>query len=106
MGIKAVLGRITYLRKKNYSINCATNNWMMVIGNGKAKEHKMMTEKIIELDQLLLPSNQMTKNEAAKFMKKRKNNNEGWITIGKNIKVIFQSGLTKHVYHYKCITMK
>ena len=85
LGIKAMLGRITYLRKKNYSINCATNNWMIVIGDGKARGHKMMTEKIIELDQLLLPSSQMAKNEAAKFMKKRKINNEGWITIGKKI---------------------
>ena len=42
----------------------------------------MMTGKLIELDQLLLPSNQMTKNEAEKFMKKTKNDNEGWITIG------------------------
>ena len=32
----------------------------------------MITEKINELDQLLLPASQMTKNEVAKFMKKDK----------------------------------
>ena len=42
-----------------------------------------MIEKIIELDQLLIPSIQMTKNEVVKFMKKTKKDNEGWITIGK-----------------------
>ena len=45
---------------------------MIVIGDGKSKGHKMMTDKIIELDQLLIPSSQMTKNEAPKFMKKDK----------------------------------
>ena len=45
----------------------------------------MMTEKINELDQLLLLASQMTKDEAAKFMKKIKNNNEGWITLGKKM---------------------
>ena len=45
----------------------------------------MMTDKIIELDQLLLPSSQMTNNEAAKFVKKTKNDNEGWITIRKKM---------------------
>ena len=43
---------------------------MIVIGDGKAKGHKMITDKIIELDQLLLPSSQMTKNEVAKFTDK------------------------------------
>ena len=37
----------------------------------------MTIDKIIELDQLLLPSSWMTKNEAAKFMKKTNNDNEG-----------------------------
>ena len=55
---------------------------MIVIGDGKARGYKMMIEKIIELDQLLIPSSQMTKNKAAKFMKKTKKYNEGWITIG------------------------
>ena len=45
----------------------------------------MMTDKIIGLNQLLLPSSHMTKNEATKFMKKTKNDNEGWITIGKKM---------------------
>ena len=83
--IKSMLGRVTDLRKKNCSVHCATNNWMIVIGDGKARGYKMMTDKIIELDQLLLPSSQMTKNEAVKFMKKTKNDNKGWITIGKKM---------------------
>ena len=58
---------------------------MIVIGVGKAKEHKMMTNKIIELDQLLISSSQTIKNEAVKFMKKTKNNNEGWITLRKKM---------------------
>ena len=45
----------------------------------------MMTDKIIELDQVLLPSSQMTKNEAAKFIKRTKNDNGGWTTIGKKM---------------------
>ena len=45
----------------------------------------MITEKINELDQLLLPTSQMTKNEAIKFMKKTKIDNEGWITLGKKM---------------------
>ena len=45
----------------------------------------MMTDKITELDQLLIPSNRMTKKEAKRFMKKTKANNEGWITLGKKI---------------------
>ena len=80
-----MLERMTDLRKKSCSVHCATNNWMIVIGDGKVRGHKMMTDKIIELDQLLIPSNQMTKNEAAKFMKKIKNNNKGWITLGKKM---------------------
>ena len=43
-----------------------------------------MTEKINELDQLLLPDSQMT-TEAERFVKKTKNNSEGWITIGKKM---------------------
>ena len=60
----------------------------------------MMTDKIIELDQLLIPSSQMTKKEAESFMKNTKVNNEGWITLGN--KPSFPSGLTGHVCHYKC----
>ena len=45
----------------------------------------MITEKVNELDQLLLLASHMTKNEAIKFMKKTKNYNEGWITLGKKI---------------------
>ena len=76
------------LRKKNYFVHYETNNWMIVIGDGKAMGHKMMTDKIIELDQLLIPSSQMAKNEAAKFVKRTKTNNEGWITLGK--KMLYQ----------------
>ena len=42
LGIKAVLGRMTYLRKKNCSIHCATNNWMIIIGDGKARGQRIM----------------------------------------------------------------
>ena len=42
-----------------------------------------MTEKINELDQLLLPASQMTRTEVERVMKKTKNNNEGWITLRK-----------------------
>ena len=45
----------------------------------------MMTDKIIELDQLLISSSQMTKKEAENFMKKTKVNNEDWITLGKKM---------------------
>ena len=85
LGIKAVLGRMTDLRKKNCSVHCATNNWMIVLGDGKARGHRMMSDKIIELDQLLIPSTHMTKKEAKRFMKKTKSNNEGWITLGKKM---------------------
>ena len=51
----------------------------------------MMTDKITELDQLLIPSSQMTKKDAEKFMNKTKVNNEGWITLGKkNVISAFQ----------------
>ena len=60
------------LRKKNCSVHFATNNWMIVIRDGKVRGHRMMTDKIIELDQLLIPSSQMTKKEAERFMKKDK----------------------------------
>ena len=80
-----MLGRMTYLRKNNCLVHYATNNWMIIIGDGKARGQRMMTEKINELDQLLLPTNQMTKDEAAKFMKKTKSNNESWITLRKKI---------------------
>ena len=72
LGIKAVLGRMIDLKKKNCSVHCATNNWMI-------------TDKINELDQLLMPASQMTKTEVIKFMKKTKSDNEGWITLGKKM---------------------
>ena len=61
LGIKAVLGRMTYLRKKNCSVHCATKNWMIVLSDGKARGQIMITDKINELDQLLLPASQITK---------------------------------------------
>ena len=85
LGIKTVLGRMTDLMKKNCLVHCATNNWMIVIGDGKVRGHRMMIDKIIELDQLLIPSSQMTKQEAERFMKKTKVNNESWITLGKKM---------------------
>ena len=45
---------------------------MIVLGDGKARGQRMITDKINELDQLLLPASQMTKNEAIKFMKRQK----------------------------------
>ena len=45
----------------------------------------MIIEKINELDQLLMQASHMTKNEAIKFMKKTKIDNEGWITLGKKV---------------------
>ena len=45
----------------------------------------MITDKINELDQLLLTASQMTKNEAIKFMKKTKSDSESWITLGKKM---------------------
>ena len=80
-----MLGRMTYLRKNNFLVHCATNNWMIIIGDGKAKGQGMMTEKINDLDQLLLPTSQMIKNEAAKFMKKIKGNDEEWVTLRKKM---------------------
>ena len=58
---------------------------MIVIGDGKAKGQIMITDKINELDQLLMPASQITKNEAIKFMKKTKSDSEGSITLGKNM---------------------
>ena len=58
---------------------------MIVIGDGKVRGHKMMTDKIIELVQLLILPSQMTKKEAERFMKKTKVNNEYWITLGKKM---------------------
>ena len=80
-----MLGRMTDLRKNNYSVHYATNNWMIVLGDGKARGQRMIIEKINELDQLLLPASQMTKNEATRFMKKTKSDDEGWITLGKKM---------------------
>ena len=85
LGIKAVLGRMADLRKKNCSVHCATNNWMIVLVDGKAREQRMIIDKINELDQLLMPASQMTKNEAIKLMKKTKSDNEDWITLGKKM---------------------
>ena len=45
----------------------------------------MITEKIFELDQLIIPTGQMTKIEATRVMKKTKNNSEAWITLGKKM---------------------
>ena len=84
--IKAVLGRMTDLRKKNCSVHCATNNWIIVLRDGKSKGQRMIIEKKInELNQLLLTVSQMTKNEAIRFMKKTKNDNESWITLRKKM---------------------
>ena len=58
---------------------------MIVIGDGKARGHRMMTDKITKLDQLLIMSSHMTKKEAKRCMKKTKVNNEGWITLGKKM---------------------
>ena len=33
LGIKTVLGRMTDLSKRNCSVHCAVNNWMIVIGD-------------------------------------------------------------------------
>ena len=85
LGIKAVLGRMTDLKKKNCSVHCATNNWMIILGDGKARGQRMLTDKINELDQLLMPASQMTKTEAIKFMKKTKSDSEGWISLGKKM---------------------
>ena len=80
-----MLGRMTDLKKKTCSVHCATNNWMIILGNGKARGQRMITDKTNELDQMLLPASQMTKNEAIKFMKKTKSDNEDWITLEKNM---------------------
>ena len=37
LGIKVVLGRMTDLRKKNCLVHYATNNWMIIILDGKAR---------------------------------------------------------------------
>ena len=69
------------LKKKNYSVHCATSNWMILIEDGKARGYRMMNEKITKLDRLIFPTSQATTTEAARIMKKTKVNNEGWITI-------------------------
>ena len=64
---------------------------MIIIGDGKARGQRMMTEKINELDQLLLPTSQMTRTEAERVVKKTKNNSERWITLRKkNVMSIFK----------------
>ena len=85
LGIKTILGRMAYLRIKNCSVHCLTNNWMIIIGNRKVRGQKMMAEKINELDWLLLPTSQMTRVEVERVVKKTKYNSEGWITIGKKM---------------------
>ena len=85
LGIKAVLGRMTDLKKKNCSVHCVKNNWMIILGDRKARGQRMITDKINELDELLMPASQMTKTEAIKFMKKTKSDSEGWITLGKKM---------------------
>ena len=50
--VKAVLGRMTDIRKKKCLVHCATSNWMILIEDGKARGYLMMNEKITELDQL------------------------------------------------------
>ena len=71
--------------KKELPSPLCTNNWIIVLGNGKARGQRLIIEKINELDHLLLSVSQMTKNEATRFMKKTKNDNEGWITLGKKM---------------------
>ena len=102
LDIKAVLGRMTDLMKKNCSVYYATNNWMIVIGDGKAREHRMMTDKIIELDQLLIPSSQMTKKDAERFIKRQKSIMKAGYPWKENVSPTFPSGLIGHVCHYKC----
>ena len=63
-------------KKKELLSSLSTNNWMIVLGDGKARGQRMITEKINELDQLLLSASQMTRNEAIRFTKKTKNDNE------------------------------
>ena len=87
--MKAVLGRMTDLRKKNCLVHCATSNWMILIEDGKARGYRMMNEKITELDQLIFPTSQALRTEATKTMKKTKKNNEGWITIGKKDVMVY-----------------
>ena len=71
-----MLERMTDLRKKTCSIHYTTNNWIIVIRDGKVKGHRMMTDKITKLYQLLIPSSQMIKKEVERFMKKTKVNNK------------------------------
>ena len=80
-----MFGRMADLKKKNCSVHCATTNWMIIVGDDKVRGQWMMTKKITELDQLLLLAIQMTKTEASRVLKKTKNDNEGWITIGKKM---------------------
>ena len=54
--MKAVIGRMIDLKKKNCSIHSVTNNWMIIIGDGKVKGHQMLNEKITEIDQLIIPA--------------------------------------------------
>ena len=44
LGMKVILGRMTYLRKKNCLIHYANNNWMIIIEDGKARGHRMLNE--------------------------------------------------------------
>ena len=67
-----MLGRMIDLRKNNYSIHCATSNWMILIGDGKVRGYQMMNENITELDQLIFPASQAMRTKATKIMKKTK----------------------------------
>ena len=64
------------LRKKNCSIHCATNNWIIIIGDGKERGYRMLNEKMAEINQLIIPASQMTKAKAIRIMKKTKKDNE------------------------------
>ena len=45
----------------------------------------MLNEKIAKINQLIIPTSHMTKERAVRILKKTKNDNEGWITIGKKM---------------------
>ena len=85
LGVKAMLGIMTNLRKRNCSVHYAISNLMMLIGDGESRGYRMMNENITKLDQLIFPASQAMRTEATKTMKKTKKNNKGWITIGKKM---------------------
>ena len=51
-----VLGKMKDLRKKNCSVHSTTSNWMILIGDVKARGYRIMNEKITDLDQLIFSS--------------------------------------------------